>query len=79
MNVTGEENLILFVLSQTKKICIMSKKSNGWGAFWFGFALFTLLPKALAKGDKMAERNIAGAMILIFVLIPLALGIWLKD
>ncbi len=57
----------------------MSKKSNGSGIFWLAFAFFALLPKALAKGDKMAERNIAAALFLIFVLIPLAIGIWLAD
>lgn len=56
----------------------MSKKSNGSGIFGLAFAFFALLPKALAKGDKMAERNIAGALILIFVLIPFAVVLWLK-
>lgn len=46
------------------------KKSNGgWGAFWAGFAAFIFIPKALAKGDEMKERNIRALMILIPLLL----------
>lgn len=52
------------------------KKSNGWGAFWAGFAAFIFIPKALAKGDEMKERNIRALMILIPLLLFLfALGL----
>ena len=50
----------------------MSKKSNnGWGAFWLGFMTFIFVPKAMAKGDEMKERNIRAFMILIPLLILL--------
>ena len=49
----------------------MSKKNNGWGAFWAGFAAFIFIPKALAKGDEMKERNIRALMILIPLLLLL--------
>jgi len=47
----------------------MSKKSNGWGAFWAGFAAFIFIPKAMAKGDKKKEFDIRLAMFFI----PLAI------
>lgn len=43
----------------------MSKKNNGWGAFWAGFAAFIFIPKAMAKGDEIRERNIRAFMLLI--------------
>lgn len=49
----------------------MSKKSNGWGAFWAGFAAFIFIPKAMANGDEMKERNIRAFMILIPLLLLL--------
>jgi hypothetical protein len=49
----------------------MSKKNNGWGAFWAGFAAFIFIPKAMAKGDEIKERNIRALMILIPLLLLL--------
>ena len=55
----------------------MSKKSNGWGAFWFGFFLVGILPKLIAKENARLEWTLR-LIFLAIVFSPFWLGFLLS-